>query len=275
LPETPLFVDRIRELRRLENALLGRQSLMICGPAGIGKTALASKVIAGLPPEAAGRCLQIPGAKDLRDLLGQLVRQLYEAEDRNLLAQLRSEGVSAQRFAAWLKKLSSSRLKGTLYHSLEGGDYRIFLDHLPPLTKAAAKVVKELFWMRQTPVYLLIRNEAEQRIDRLCQFFYWGERERLTLPPLPPEAAAELLQACIARCGLAEFELCVFRQQLLTLSQRIPGAIVKMCMLAAHPRYQYGSRIKVRSVYIDYLMNTRRCAGRAVSWSASKGDGLD
>lgn len=274
MPDLPFFVDRKRELRRLESALLKRQSLMICGPAGIGKTALASKVIASLPAGLPGRCLQVQGAKDLRDLLGQLVRRLYEAGDKNLRAQLRSEGVSAQRFTGWLKQLSSSRLKGTLYRSLEGGDYRIFLDHLPPLTKTAAKVVKELFWMRQTPVYLLVRNDVEQRLDQLCRFFYWGEREQFMLPPLPPEAAAELLHACIERFWLAEYELSDFRQEVLALSQRIPGAIVKMCMLAAHPRYHYGSRIKVKSVYIDYLTNTTRCAGRAVSWSESREDGL-
>jgi hypothetical protein len=256
LPEPPLFVDRKRESLRLEDALRKRQSLMLCGPAGIGKTALASRVIASLPSALAGRCLEIRGAKDLRDVLRQLLGRLYEAGDKNLRRQLRSEGVSAGTFAAWLKKVSTSRLKGALYHSLEGGDYRVFLDHLPPLTKPLANVVKEMFWMRHTPVYLLVRDGEEQRFERLCQFFYWGERERLPLRPLPPEAAAELLQACIERFGLAQLELTGFRQEVLALSQLIPGAIVKMCMLAADPRYQYESRIKIRTVYIDYLMST-------------------
>lgn len=271
----PRFVDRKRESCRLENALLRRESLMICGPAGIGKTALVAEVIASLPAGLAGRCLKIRGAKDLRDLLRQLIWQLHEAEDKILRRQLRSERVSAASFAAWLRRLSSGRLKGTLYHSLEGGEYCVFLDHLPPLTKAAAKVVKEVFWMRHTPVYLLVRDEGAQRIDRLCQFFYWGERERFALPPLPAEAAAELLQECIERFGLARFELSDFKQEVLELSRHIPGAIVRMCTLAADPRYQYGSRIKIKSVYINYLVNTTPLAVRAVSLSESREDGLD
>jgi hypothetical protein len=254
VPEMRIFVDRKRESRRLENAILKRQSLMICGPAGIGKTALISRVIASLPAGLKGRCLEIQGAKDLQDLLRQLIRGLYNRKDPNLRRKLHAEGISVLTFEAWLKGLSSSRLKGTLYQTVERGDYRVFLDHLAPLSQATAKVIKELFWMRNTPVYLLVRDEKEQRIDQLRRFFYWGDREILALPPLPMNAAAELLENCIGRFDLARFDLSDLRAEVLVLSKHIPGAIVKMCMLAADPRYQYESRIKVKSVYIDYLM---------------------
>ncbi len=183
--EPPLFVDRRDESCRLRNAVIKREGLMILSPAGIGKTALATSVFASLPEGLKGRCLEIRGAKDFRGLLRELVGCLHKTGDRNLRRRLHSEGVSAQTFAPWLKGLSSSRLKGALYRALEGGDYRIFLDHLPPLTKAAASVLKEMFWMRRTPIYLLLRDDEEQKIDRLCRFFYWGEQERLKLQPLP------------------------------------------------------------------------------------------
>jgi hypothetical protein len=39
-------------------------------------------------------------------------------------------------------------------------------------------------------------------------------------------------------------------------------------MLAAHPRYQSGLRVKIKSVYIDYLMSgtegTRGCGSAAL-----------
>ena len=255
MPERLVFVDRKREASRLENAILKRQSLMICGPAGIGKTALVSKVIASLPAALAGRCLEIRGTKDLRDLLRELIRRLYETEDANLRRQLRSERVSALSFPAWLKRRSTSHLKGTLYRTLEHGDYRVFLDHFPPMSKAVAKFVKELFWMRNTPVYLLVRGEVEQHLSALHTFFYWGDRERLALQPLPAQAAAELLETCIEWFGLSRLHLADFREEALERSKRVPGAIVKMCALAADPRYQYGLRIKTKSVYIDYLMS--------------------
>ena len=251
----PVFVDRESEARRLDEAIRKRESLMICGPAGIGKSALVSKVISRLPPDLAARCLYLRGMKDFQDLLRQLVRGLYDLKDPNLRKQLHAERISVLNFDAWLKSLSSSRLKGTLYRTVEGGDYRVFLDHLPPLTRAVAKVIKELLWMRNTPVYLLIRDELEQHLYQFYNFFYWGDRERLVLQPLPAEAAAELLESCIEWFGLAPFDLSNFREEVLELSKQIPGAIVKMCMLAADPRYQFESRIKIKSVYIDYLMS--------------------
>ncbi len=248
------FVDREIETRRIEDAVRGKHSLMICGPSGIGKTAVVLKVIRSLPREVSGRCLYLGNIKDLQDLLRQLIRALYEAKDSNLRRQLHTVGVSALTFDAWLKALPGNRLKGTLYRTVEQGDYRIFLDHLPPLTLAVAKVIKELFWMRKTPVYLLIQDEFAQRMYQFYNFFYWGDRERLTLQPLPYEAAAELLESCIERFGLSRLVLDDFREEVLELSKRVPGAIVKMSSLAADPRYQYGSHIKIQSVYIDYLM---------------------
>ncbi|HXJ96711.1 MAG TPA: hypothetical protein VMT20_28050 [Terriglobia bacterium] len=249
----PVFVDRENEGRRLREAILGQESLMVGGVAGAGKTALVSKVIHGLPGDLASRCLYVAGAKDLQDLLRQLIQSLYELGDPRLQRQLHSERISAAKFGAWLKTLPSTRLKGTLYRAVEHGDYRMFLDHLPPLTHPMAKVIKELFWMRNTPVCLLPRPGAEQALERFNHFFYWDNRQRLILGPLPPPAATQLLESCIERFGLSQFNLDGFREEVLDLSKYVPGAIVKMCCLAAYPRYQYGPRIKIKSAYIDYL----------------------
>ena len=112
----PMFVDRESESRRLDEAIRKRASLMILGPAGIGKTALVSTVIRRLPPDLAARCLHLRGVKDFQDLLRQMVQALYDLKDPNLRQQLHAEGISELTFDAWLKTLSSSRLKGALYH---------------------------------------------------------------------------------------------------------------------------------------------------------------
>ncbi len=249
------FLDREREARRIEEALRGKASLMISGPVGIGKTALMLNVLRRLPPKLASQCLYLPGFKDLRDMLHKLVRALYDRKDQNLRQQLHAEGVTVLSFEPWLKSLSSSRLKGTLYRAVERGDYRVFIDHPPPLTHAIAKVIKELFWMRDTPVFLLVRDTDTGRADQFARFFYWGPRERMIVPPLSIETSTELLEACIERFGLSRFDLKEFREEVLELSGGVPGAIVKMCALAADPRYQYGSRIKTKLVHIDYLMS--------------------
>jgi hypothetical protein len=63
------------------------------------------------------------------------------------------------------------------------------------------------------------------------------------------------LESCIGQFGLSQFDLVDFREEIIELSKQVPGAIVQMCALAADPRYRYGSRIKTKSVYIDYLMS--------------------
>lgn len=255
LAGTTPFLDRERETSRIEEALRKRESLMICGPAGIGKTALILYVMRGLPGGLAGQCQYLAAFKDLQDLLRQFIRVLYQTKNPLLRQQLHAEGVSVVNFEPWLKALTTSRLKGTLYRTVEKSDYRVFLDHVLPLTHAIAKVIKELFWMRNTPVYLIIRDDREYRIEQFTRFFYWGDRDRLTLGPLPPASAQELLEGCIGRFGLSRFDLEEFREEVLDLSGGVPGAIVKMCALAADPRYRYGSRIKTKLVHIDYLMN--------------------
>ncbi len=255
--KTAPFLDRERESRRIEEALREKASMMICGPAGVGKTALILNVLRCLPAKVTGQCVYLPGFKDLQDLLRNLIRALYDRRDLPLRQQLHTEGVTVRSFDGWLKNLSSSRLRGTLYRAVERGEYRVILDHPPPLTHAIAKVIKELFWMRKTPVYLLVRDTEGYRADRFARFFYWGPQERLTLGPLPMETATELMDLSIERFGLSALDIDDFREEVLELSGGVPGAIVKMCGLAADPRYQYGSRIKTKLVHIDYLMSAQ------------------
>ena len=255
LARTVPFLDRERESRRIEDALRKKESLMICGPSGVGKTALVLNVIHSLPEELTRQCLYLAAFKDLQDLLRKLIQALYQAKNPELRKQLHAEGVSVVNFDEWLKSLSSSRMKGTLYRAAEKSSYRVLLDHVPPLTHAVAKVIKELFWMRNTPVYLLMQDDREYRIEQFVHFFYWGAHERLALGPLPAPSAHELLECCIERFGLCSFDLEEFKEEVLDLSGCMPGAIVKMCALAADPRYQYGSRIKTKLVHIDYLMS--------------------
>jgi AAA ATPase domain len=249
------FLDRERESRRIEEALRDKASLMISGPVGVGKTALVLNVLRRIPSRLASQCLYMPSFKDLQDLLHKLIGALYDRKDPNLRQQLHAEGVTVLNFESWLKTQSTSHLKGTLYRTVERGDYRVLFDHPPPLTHAVAKVIKELFWMRNTAVLLLVRDTEASRADQFARFFYWGPRERLALPPLPMEEANELLEACIKRFGLSNFDLEEFREEVLELSGGVPGAIVKMCALAADPRYHFGSRIKTKLVHIDYLMS--------------------
>ena len=251
--ESP-FLGREEAAARLRAAILGRESVLIAGPRGIGKTALVTHVLGELSSEARRRMLCVDGIEGLQPLLRELVTELHRAGDSTLRSRLHAERVRSNNFKGWLTQQSSSRLKGEIYRAAEKGRYAAFFDHLPPLTHAMAKVLRELVWMRNTPVYLVARGFGEEDVGRAASL-YWARGQRLALGPLPEAAARELLDISIRRFGLAGMNLDGFCNEILKLSSGNPGAIVNMCRLAAQSKYHCGSRIKTKLVYIDHLMN--------------------
>jgi hypothetical protein len=255
------FFGRAGELSGLHASIARRESLLISGPAGIGKTALVMKALRDLSPAIVASTIYLSGVFGLQDLLRALLRRLYEVEDRALRRQLHAEGVRRGTFKAWLNSLGASQLKGALYRSSEQGEYRVILDHIPPLSHAVAKIVKELVQMRGTPVVLLARGSSQADVGRVADL-YWADENRLLLGPLPGTAARALLECCIHRFALERFKLEEFRNEVLRLSGGVPGNVIKMCALAAQPRYQYGSQIKAKLIHIDCLVNA--CDPRAL-----------
>jgi hypothetical protein len=248
------FFDRTAALSRLRTSNAERQSLLISGPAGIGKTALVMKALREFSPVVAASTIYLSGVVGLQDLLRALLRQLHEAGDPTLRRQMRGERVRDGAFKTWLKSLGTSRLKGALYRSMEQGEYTVILDHFPPLTPAVAKVVRELVRMRSTPVVLLDRGFGQAHLGHVADL-YWADEHRLSLGPLPEAAARALLESCIHRFELERLKLGGFRSEVLRLSGRVPGSLIKMCALAAQPRYQYGSQIKTKLIRIDSLVS--------------------
>ena len=248
-----LFINREAEARRLNAAIGKRESLLIVGPAGIGKTSLVLKVLDLLPADSTRSYLYFSGIDGLHDLLHRVVQRLYEVQDPTLRKQLHTEGINKNAFKAWLDAQSTSRLKGALYRAAENKHYWIFLDHFSALPDAVAKVVKELVRMRDTPVYILARGFTERENGHSTKL-YWNDQQWMKMTPLKKKAASELLEHCIHHHGLLNMDLDDFRVEILRLSGKVPGAIVKMCEFAAQPRHQYGGNIKTKLVHIDYLM---------------------
>jgi hypothetical protein len=249
-----IFVGREKESWCLSEAILSRQSLMIAGAKEVGKTALIQNVISELPPSTRKRCLHIGTFRDLHDLLERIVTRLYEAGDARLKSEFRTAGITKVNLASQMGCLSSSRLRGMLYRVVQGNGYRIILDHCPALTPSVARVIKELFWMRQTPVYRVPSGAVEAEIARAGRFFYWTDQQILRLGPLPVGAARKLIEHCIQEYGLEGLELDGFPEEVLELSHRVPGVIVAICRMAANPRYHFNSRVKTKLIQIDYIM---------------------
>jgi hypothetical protein len=249
----PPFLGRKAETLRLRTRLTGRESLLIWGPAGIGKTALVMEVLKDLPLVISRSTIYLSGIASLQPLLRSLLGRLYQLEDSALRRQLHAEGVRRDSFNNWQHSLNTSRLKGAVYRSAENGQYRIVLDHMPPLTHAVAKIVKELVQMRDTPVFLLARGLSESQLGRAAGL-YWSDHQRLGLGPLPDRVLRELLEGCIQHFRLGRLNLAGFREDMVRLSRGIPGALIKMCALAAEPRCQFESQVKTKLVHIDSLL---------------------
>jgi hypothetical protein len=247
------FLGREDESRRLRAAIQRRSSQLIWGPTDAGKTALLQKVLSELPDNIRKRCILWSGSASGRDLASHFVRGLYLAGDAFVRRKVHADGASRVTLSRWLQNQSAIRLRGILFTATERGEYRFFLDELPRASHSIAKLLKKIMYRCKTPVYLTGSGYAAAEIG-FAWSLYWTDDYRIELGPLPERLAGELLEICIRRFKLNSFDLETFREEILDLSECLPGAIVKMCELASDSRYHYRDRIKTRVVHVDYLL---------------------
>jgi hypothetical protein len=249
------LVGRKEELRELRVSIQKGESRLVWGPMDGGKTALIKKVIFELPDAERRNCVYWAGAASGRQLLSHFVGRLYELGDSFVRKKVHADGATETSLNRWLHKQTSLRLRGILFTASTQGDYRFFVDHFPPQTHNMARLMKEMMYRCKTPIYLAARDYSQGEIGYAWSL-YWNDALRVHLGPLNERAARELLEICIRGLGLDALDLEDFREDMLRLSGRLPGSIVKMCELAADSRYHYGDRIKTKLVHVDYLMQS-------------------
>ncbi|MGA8142469.1 MAG: ATP-binding protein [Candidatus Acidiferrales bacterium] len=250
-------IGRDAEMRRLRTALRKRESQLLWGPSGTGKTLLIKKTLAELPDAERRRCIFWSGPAVRRQLVEHLIRGLYFAGDPLVRKRVDADRYSEANLSRWINEQSAPRLKGILIAAIQQREYRFFLDHLPPASHTIAQLLKEIMYRTKTPVYLTGHGYTQADIGYAWSL-YWTDEYRIQLGPLSERAARELLELCIRSFDLASLELNGFREDVLRLSGRLPGSIVKMCEMAADPRYHYGDQVKVKLVHVDYLLQGDR-----------------
>ncbi len=247
------LIGRDSELSRLKNAIHRRESRLIWGPIGAGKTFLVKTAVEELPRQENQSCICWSGVGTGRELVQHIVGKLYEAGDVFVQTKVHADGVRASSVRSWLNRQSTMRLRGILFTAAEQGQYRFFLDHLPPSGPKLVRTMKEFMYRCKTPVYLTGEGFTQREIGYAWSL-YWTDEYRIHLGPVTESAARELLETCIRRFGLDTMDLDGFREEILQMSERLPGAIVGMCELAADRRYHYGEQIKTKLVHVDYVM---------------------
>ncbi len=246
------LIGRDSELSRLKSAVHRRESRLIWGPTGAGKTFLVKTAVEELPRQENQSCICWSGAATGRELVQHIVGRLYEAGDALVQKKVHADGARGG-LRSWLNRQSTVRLRGISFAAAEQGKYRLFLDHLPPPGPKLVRTMKEFMFRCKTPVYLTGEGFTQREIGYAWSL-YWTDEYRIHLGPVTETSARELLESCIRRFGLDSMDLDGFREEILQMSERLPGAIVGMCELAAHPRYHYSERIKTRLVHVDYVM---------------------
>jgi hypothetical protein len=256
------LIGREAEVGRLHAALRRRQSQLVWGASDSGKTFMIAGVLAELPEDERRRCISWSGPVSRRQLIEHLIRGLYLEGDPFVRRKVSVDGFNGAALSRWIAKQSALRLRGILFTAAQKGDYRFFLDHLSPVSHMIAHLMKEIMYRTKTPVYLTGQGYSQSEIGYAWSL-YWTDEYRIRLGPVSEAAARELMELCIQRFSLSSLDLDDFGEDLLRLSGRLPGAIVKMCKLAADPRYHYGDWVKTKLLHVDYLLQGSRSSSTA------------
>lgn len=251
-----MFLGRREELARVQEAVQARESLLIWGAAGSGKSALVRQAISQMPEKVARRCLRASGNGTPQEILRSIAQGL--AEDPLFGSKFRADTGYGASFSHWVNEQTSLRLRGLLYRAAAAGEYWIFLEDLAPMTHMLARIVKELILYQRTPIYAIASEWTYNELSHGAQL-YWNYRQRLHVGPLSVPAAKELLEFSIRQFALSRLDLNGFREDILEFSGLLPGAIVTMCEAAADSHYHFEGRIKTKLLHVDYLVD--HCQG--------------
>jgi hypothetical protein len=222
-------------------ALRKRESVLLVGPGGAGKTKLATTVIQENPM---GSVLYASCPPALHDLLVSLSHLLL---DTGHPAFAREAGVGRDR-EAWMKKQTSVHLKGLLWTAFGAEPAILFLDGIDGAGFRTFRFLQRLYYARGMAVCAAARDLRS--LGALSRLF-WDPRQILTLQPLSTSDATELFESAADRFQLRQLNLDEFREKVLASARGNPGQIVEMCRLAADPKYVSGKNIKFAPLRID------------------------
>jgi hypothetical protein len=248
-----MLIGRKQELARLRKTILVRQSLLVHGRSGAGKTALLAEALCALSPRIRRLCLVCNACENPRALWRHLVLSLAEADDPQVMSRVQRECAGAISVDRWLRKQSSLRLRGILRRAMRAGTYWVFLDVTAPLPDGVCSLLQDWVWSKRTPVILFGRGPTEREVGKAGKLF-WHSAMLLELLPLPAPDQQAVLEHSIARLNLSAVANDEFRGFILKRAAGFPGVIVRLCELASQSVYQSGGHIKLHTLAVDFLM---------------------
>jgi hypothetical protein len=228
---------REKELEELRRRLSTRESFVLHGPSGAGKTFLLHQVLRTLP-----NALYCPDSPAAQSVFQSLATELVSARNRRARHSLHNGRA--------VNNKSAIALRGIVLEALREGDYWVVLDHLQAPAAALSADVRDIMFYGNTRVLAVARSAHMEDLGFLRWIFVLRS-ERMPLPNFGRSEARQFAEERAQLAGLLAWNLSDFLDRIVDLSNGSPGAIVTMIKMALLPRYRIQGHIKISPLYID------------------------
>ncbi len=225
----PLF-GRRTEVRTLTNAICSRQSRLVLGPKGIGKTRLLQESLS----LARQPYIYVEGPEVLHWLLVELAERL---------------SIPAGRFGS-VRNATSIALKPGVLDALRRLPRCLVLEDVAGADPRMYRFLQQVYYI--PAVSLIVTAASRDRLGYLHKLL-WDPREEIALKPLARTEALNLFDVASRMYRLESFDIEAFRGKVLAAARGNPGQILTMCQMASQPEYQDGRHIKFLPLRIDAL----------------------
>ncbi len=224
------MVGRRDELKALLPALESRQSRLIVGPVGMGKTRLIEEGLAG----SGRRAVRVQQPPVLHYLLVRLAEQL---------------GCRSARYSS-AARATSIHLKPLVLNALRAKPAVVIVENLESRDPRMYRFLQELYYIPGAG--LMVTARSMDRIGHVRKLL-WDPRERIAMKPLSRPESIELFEEAARALHLESFDLEDFRNKVIEAAHGNPGKIMAMCRLATDPQYRSGRYIKFLPLRMDML----------------------
>lgn len=235
---TPL-IGRSSEIDRLRNSVRRRESLLVLGPAGSGKTALVHTM-------ADEDAIYLRYSPTPHHLLIDLASALLQSGHPGFLGPARP----VDHLDKWLSRQTSVHLKGLLYTALGAKPRVIILDGIDRASFPTYRFLQRLYFAKGMAFVATARDAVS--LGALGRLF-WDPRATLYLEPLNHIDATHLFDIAADQFGIRDLDVQEFRNKVLESAKGNPGQIIEMCRMASNPMYVTGRHIKFAPLRIDVL----------------------
>jgi hypothetical protein len=230
-----------RERQRLALAFARRESLLLLGRAGSGKTRLIQEALSNN-----GEILYLPWERSLHALLAAMMRLLIATGRSGFMRHAKPGDVDR-----WLGAQKSIHLKGLLWSAFETCPVPIVLDGITGAGFSTYHFLQRVYHIPGMAVYAASRDQGALGVLRRL---FWHPERIMNIPRLHDSDAEQLFEMAADHFHLRHLDLAEFREKVLESADGNPGQLIEMCRLATQPRYISGRYVKFSPLRIDTVI---------------------